>query len=240
MALFRTEGWILREFPFGESSKMLLSFTERRGRIKLIAKGSRRPTSRLRSSLELYTLSDLVLYEREGREFFYVREASPILQPKGVRTDLAKLKFVGKIAQLLEKLLPEGMRLRVLFKELRDALPLILEEDEKGVLYPALHLRILEATGNLPLLERCVKCGCKGELSFFSSEEGGVLCGSCASSGLGFPISRETGKLLQTISKWPLRKLARIRVDIREVERLLRGFTEVQLGVYIPDWGEME
>jgi DNA repair protein RecO (recombination protein O) len=234
MPLLRTEGWILKEFPFGETSKILVAFTRKRGKVKLMAKGSRKPTSKLRSALEPYSLSELVLYEREGREFLYVREATTLLQPREVRKDLKRLSLIAKLTTLLERLLPEGIELQSLYYSIREILPELLvgESDIPLSLYYGLFLKILEAVGNKPVIERCVKCNGTEDILFFSIEEGGVLCKNCAKDR-GTPISQKTLATMKTLIKWPLKEVKKLRIEPKEIEKILIAFSESQLGVQI-------
>jgi DNA repair protein RecO (recombination protein O) len=77
--VYTTDALILKRMDYGEADRILTLFTPGRGKIKAIAKGARRTTSRIAGHVELFTRSQLqlaagrdleVITQGEGREHF--------------------------------------------------------------------------------------------------------------------------------------------------------------------------
>ena len=59
--LYRTEAIILRRADLGEADRLLTIFTPGRGKLRVVAKGARKPTSRKSGHVELFTRSNLLI-----------------------------------------------------------------------------------------------------------------------------------------------------------------------------------
>ena len=68
MSIVKTEGLIIRVMDYLESSKIITCFTPDHGKISLLAKGAKRPKSRLGGSLDLLQHIALVYYQKDTRE----------------------------------------------------------------------------------------------------------------------------------------------------------------------------
>lgn len=66
MRPFSTEAIILRRTNYGEADRVLSLFTPARGKISAIAKGVRKPKSKLAGGLELFALCDVTIIEGRG------------------------------------------------------------------------------------------------------------------------------------------------------------------------------
>ena len=53
--IVQTEGLVLRNFRMSESSKVVIVYTRNFGKVRLVAKGARRPKSKFGASLEPLT-----------------------------------------------------------------------------------------------------------------------------------------------------------------------------------------
>ncbi len=69
--LYRTEAVVLSRMAFGEADRILTIFTPRHGKLRVIAKGVRRPTSRLGPHLEYFAKTSLML--ARGRDLDVVQ-----------------------------------------------------------------------------------------------------------------------------------------------------------------------
>lgn len=238
MPLFRTLGWVIKKIPFRESSEIDVVFTRKRGKVSIVAKGSRRPTSRLRAGLELFTLSQFVLYEKEGKELLYVREANPLKKWEIFRKKRERLEVVSQFALTLHKTLPETVLFPSIFNDINTLLPLLAVSDLKKTknLYFAFLLRLFKALGHRVVLERCAKCGKTEDLIYFSPEEGGTLCRDCSKNAETYPIAQDKRSLFIALGERPLNEVPKLALISKGAERLLYAFAFAQLEVQLPPW----
>ena len=73
MALYRDESIVLRTQKLGEADRIITLLTRRSGRVRAVAKGVRRTSSRFGSRLEPFTHVDLQI--AEGRSLDVVTQA---------------------------------------------------------------------------------------------------------------------------------------------------------------------
>ena len=66
--IVRTDGLVLRTHKMTESSLVVVVYTRAWGKVKLVAKGARRPKSRFGAAFQPITLGSFVYYRKEGRD----------------------------------------------------------------------------------------------------------------------------------------------------------------------------
>ena len=62
MGIYKEEAIVLRSMAYGEADQDLTLFTRGTGKVAAIAKGVRKPSSRLRGAVQLFSHSHLVIY----------------------------------------------------------------------------------------------------------------------------------------------------------------------------------
>lgn len=112
------EGIVLKRRNFGEADRILTVFTKHKGKVKLIAKGVRRPTSRKRGSLELFNY--LKCFIARGRNFDIVTEVDTKDNFASWRKDLLKVGVAYHLAEVVERLTAEHQEHKEVFDLLRD------------------------------------------------------------------------------------------------------------------------
>ena len=60
---FRTQAIILKRRDFGEADRILTVFTPAYGKLDVIAKGARKPTSTKTGHVELFTRTDMLIHK---------------------------------------------------------------------------------------------------------------------------------------------------------------------------------
>ena len=91
MALVRSEGIVLKTYPLGDTSRIVVVYTRDLGLVRLVAKGARKTPGRFGYSLEPLSRSRFVFYHKPERELQMLSQADT-LEPTGSRlADLARL-----------------------------------------------------------------------------------------------------------------------------------------------------
>src|SRR5438309_11364034 len=120
--LYRTPAVILKRSDLGEADRILTLFTRDHGKVRAVAKGIRRTTSRSAGHLEPFTLSDVLF--AVGRDLDVVSQADTLDAHRAVREDLERTTHAYYLAELVDLLTEEHMENRGVF----DALVLGLGE----------------------------------------------------------------------------------------------------------------
>ena len=92
LEITKIKGIIISERPYKESSKLLDMITEEHGVISLIAKGSKRLKSNLRSISSKLTYADFQINYKEGKLSTLI--CADIINPlNNIKNDLLKLSY---------------------------------------------------------------------------------------------------------------------------------------------------
>lgn len=225
--VYRTEALVLRRQDFGEADRLLTVYTPGHGRLRIIAKGVRRPRSRKAGHLELFNRVDLVL--ARGRDLDVITQAEATETYPGVRTDLIRLGYAAYVVELLDCFAVQEEN-RPLYRLLREALERLGEAGEPSIVARYFEMRLLDAVGYRPELFHCVRCGAevRPAAQFFSPREGGAVCPNCGAGGpAARPISLAALKVLRHYQRSGFETVATTAVSERtrsEVEEHMQAY----------------
>jgi DNA repair protein RecO (recombination protein O) len=202
---FKTEAIVLRSIRYGEADRIVHLYTSARGRLGAIAKGSRRPKSRFGGRLEPFFRLDLVLHEGRG-ELMTVTGASTVDGYGALRSDGARIGAAARACDAVLRLLDSAEPNSAAYNLLRSYLDLLDgpqgTEGARPAVALAFRAKLALASGFVPELSSCARCGETEHLSAFSGAAGGVVCASC--EGEGFPLSEEAHLFLVNALGKPL------------------------------------
>src|SRR6266566_1185318 len=102
---YSTEGIILKHTDLGEADRILTLFTPHKGKVRVVAKGVRRPISKKTGHLELLCRSQL--HVALGRNLDIVTQAQSIENFSHLRTDLWHMTCGFYLAELIERFIEE-------------------------------------------------------------------------------------------------------------------------------------
>ncbi len=197
---YRTEAIVLRRKDLGEADRVLTLFTPERGKVRLVAKGIRKPRSRKAGHLELFTCSRLLV--AKGRDLDVISQAETVHAYRPLREDLLRGAYAAYAVELLDKFTPDEQENGELYALLRQMLAWVCEATDLALTTRYYELQLLSLAGFQPQLRQCVAGGEKivAEDQFFAMEEGGVVCPRCADRSPQLhltPVSMSALKLLR-------------------------------------------
>jgi DNA repair protein RecO (recombination protein O) len=217
----------------GEADRIVTFYSRDVGKIRAVAKGVRRTTSRSAGHLEPFTLSDVMF--AVGRELDVISQADTLEAFRAVREDLVLTTHAYYLAELVDLLTEDRMENRAVFDVLVDGLrdlesAISSTDAEARLVLIVFQLRLLEALGYRPELRECVTCRVtiEPERNQFSALMGGVLCPGC---GPRESTARSVGtsvlKLLRFVQHNDGRRSVVVPAPVaREAEVLLRAYAE--------------
>ena len=227
--VYKTEAIVLRTMELGEADRVLTVLTPRLGKLRVIAKGVRRPRSRIGGGLQPF--SDVQLVLAVGRTFDVVTSSSLEDPHLGLRNDLHSTAAAWYLVELVDRFVEGAADSHDAFRLLAQALSALDAGDEvaRGVVARWFELALLDAMGFRPELTRCLECGAdlEPEENAFAPASGGVLCPQCRHAAHGArPVSPDALKILRHLQRSPLVGVLQLRLATslhREVERLLHA-----------------
>ncbi len=119
MRSYRVEGIILKRKDFGETDRILTVFTKHRGKIKIVAKGVRKISSRRAPHVELLNLSIITVHDGK---LPILTEAETIRHYSLLKTDLKKIGYGFYMCELVDGLCAEHQENRAVFNLLEQTL----------------------------------------------------------------------------------------------------------------------
>ncbi len=231
--LYRCDGVVLRRLDYGETDRILTILTDRFGKFRVIAKGVRKPATRLAAHLELFAESRMVL--SRGRDLDIVTGAETLELNVGLRDDLIALGVASHCVELVDRFLADRDENLVVYRALVQALHQLSTGVDARRVARAFEFLLLGEMGVRPELFTCVVCGNPVEAvpNRFSVRGGGVLCADHADSDLGAPLLSLAGqKVMRLLIRGGRAEFLQIPIPDAvndELELVLGSFIKHQL-----------
>ncbi|MGY4690344.1 DNA repair protein RecO [Salibacterium sp. K-3] len=175
--LEKAEGIVLRTFAYGETNSILKLFTREAGRISVMARGAKKPKSRLAAVSQPFVYASFLYYKSTGMKT--LNQGDTIDSFRTIRSDIVRTAYASYLLELLDKLTEENEKNPYLFELLLQLLQRMNEEDDPEVLIRIFEMKMTAQAGIKPVLEECVSCGNKEGTFHFSIKEAGFLCQRC-------------------------------------------------------------
>jgi DNA repair protein RecO (recombination protein O) len=223
--VYKTTGIVLRQRRLGEADKILIILTPNLGKLEAVAKGVRRPRSKLAGHVEPLTHTSFLI--AQGRTLDIVTQAQGIDVFLPLREDLERLGRALYAVELADRFTAERQESYPIFRLLLETLRRLAEQPDLDTVLRYYEMRLLDYAGFRPQLDRCVSCGAALEptTNYWSASGGGVLCpASVAEEELARPLSVNALKVLRLMQGSSFAEVARVAIPpslAAELERHL-------------------
>ena len=178
-----TEAINLKSYNLNDADKILIMYSKDNGLIKGVAKGIKRPKSKLGARMDLLVANSLQLLK--GRSMDTIIQAQTLNNFKKSREDIDKLMFSSYISEL-DMNLGEGTEgiSKDIYELLYKALSRIADSETKKdsmISVIKFQLKLLLFMGFCVELDSCLCCRERvlDEEMYFSSQMGGIICKEC-------------------------------------------------------------
>lgn len=178
-----TDAINLRSYDLSDADKIVLMYSKDRGLIKGVAKGVKRPKSKLGARMDSLIANTLMF--AKGRNLDTICQAQSINTFKDSRQDIDKLMCSSYITEIVSNF---GVEEDPCSKEVYDLLYKALDkisrsETKKDVLIATIkfQLKMMLISGFSLELDSCLCCGERvlNQDMYFSKEMGGIICEEC-------------------------------------------------------------
>jgi DNA repair protein RecO (recombination protein O) len=179
MSLGKSQAVVIGSFPLGESDRVVTFFSREHGKLRGVAKASRRPRSRFTGALELFTIGELVFFDTGKSDLLRIDHFDVVHPLARLRESLDRLGHASWIVECVTRLTadrdPHAALYGLLTRSLR-----AMESAPPGRVAVCFVLRSLDALGQRPRLDRCVECGRRAPFPRARLSEEGLVCETCA------------------------------------------------------------
>lgn len=180
---FTTDAINLKSYPLSECDKILVMYSKEKGLIKGVAKGCKKPKSKLGARMDLLVANRLMCYK--GKNMDTICEAKSLNTFKNNRQNIDKLLYSSYVSEIVNNF---GVEDDPCSGEIYDLLYKTLDKianakDQKEVLIGVIkfQLKMMEISGFGVELDSCLCCREQilAKDMYFSSKMGGVVCEEC-------------------------------------------------------------
>ena len=220
----RTLAVVTSRFRLGEADRVVTLLSPDRGKFKAIAKGVRKPTSRLGGGVEPFAELEVAL--AAGRTFDIVTQVRSRRIWLALRERLKSSAVAWYVAELVERATSEEQPEPQLYDLLMRAWDLLESGASEAVVARWAELGLLDLAGHGPELDRCLDCGrppVEGESLGWDEAGGGIRC---SGHGEGPALTSSALRLLRALRRVPPEELVQLRLPagpLAEADRALRG-----------------
>jgi len=232
--LHRTEGIVIRGTDYGENSKIITIFTEKFGKVGVMARGAKKTGSRHGAVIQLFTYADYMFF-RSGGRMGTLSQGEVLASHRRLREDLLLSARASYLAELTDRLTDDGEPAPGLFGQLRLAFAALEEGKDAQIITHLYEMKMLSHAGYAPNLERCAVCG--GEPSGYavSIRGGGAVCPVCrARDPEAVQMTEKAFKLLSVLARADIGNIGRIEVRPEtkaQLKTVMRGLIDTHIGI---------
>lgn len=241
---------ILNRQAYRENDSLVVVYARELGKLNLLARGTQKLQSKLAGHIEPLTLADILIIPGQG--FDYIASAVTRRAFFGIRRDLNKLYYSGRVLNIFNRLIRPGEPDDRLFfglvgwlellEDFQDQADLAGEfSREQGELFLATFIfKFLAVLGYQPELQRCLVCAreINPGNNYFDLRSGGLVHQDCAAEEQApgqlvdkclLTISSNCVKILRFLLENDLEKINKLRLDkklIKELSVLANNFLD--------------
>ena len=205
MSLYRDTGVVLRVQKLGEADRIITLLTQRHGKVRAVAKGVRRTTSRFGARVEPFAHVDVQFYT--GRSLDVITQVQTLdAFGAGIVGDYQRYTSACAVLETADRLsAEEGEPVLRLYLLVAGALrALAAGERDAALVLDAFLLRAMAFAGWAPAVSECARCNEPGPHRSFSVPAGGSVCPRCRPPGSAAPAVETLGLLDALIhGDWP-------------------------------------
>lgn len=231
-----TEGLIARMVSYGDYDLILTLLTTTQGKISVVARRAKRSRRRYGGGLDLFIIGRAHLKSQYQSGMFYLEqfEGKDDLGSL-IRGDIIKVAQGSYILEIARELWPEGQPEPLGFRIVEKTLRLLAKSQSTPMLLRAFELKILEALGLAPLLNRCACCAARTIFPYaqYDPAQGGMICRRCALGSDRLIVTPRAQQMLLFLQHSSLDQAININADreiICETRRLMASTIRFHLG----------
>jgi DNA repair protein RecO (recombination protein O) len=233
--LQKCEGIIIRTTDYGETNKIITLYTREWGKIGVMARGAKKPKSRLSSITQLFTHGYFLV--QRGTGLGTVQQGEMITSFRSIGEDIFLTAYASYIVELTDKCTEDRKPNPFHFELLFQTLNYLNEGYEPDILMNIYEMKMLNVMGMNPILNQCSVCGSTDGHFSFSIREGGFICHRCLDKDpYHLKLLPATVKLLRLFYYFDLSRLGSISIKEEtksELKKVITAYYEEYSGLQL-------
>jgi DNA repair protein RecO (recombination protein O) len=233
--LQKVEGIVIRTTDYSETNKIVTIYTREWGKVGVMARGAKKPNSRLSAITQLFSYGYFLV--QKGNGLGNMQQGELLSSMRTIREDIILTAYASYILELTDKCTEEKKPNPYMFELLLQTLQYMNEEYDLDILIHIFEMKMLNSLGLYPVLNQCAVCGQTDGHFSFSIRENGFLCHRCLDKDpYHLPISSATVKLLRLFYYFDLSRLGNISVKTetkKEIKKVIDLYYEEYSGLHL-------
>lgn len=180
MAIKKTQAFVLRTHDLRETSLIAHFFSKEFGKVSGVLKGVRADPKKFASTLEPFSLNEIIFYEKRNSELHLVSQCDLINNFSQARSDIFKVGVASIMMELLSSVTAQEDSQPQVFDLVLACLKELENHPDADKILMIFKIKLLALSGFKPHFDSCVSCNNKllGN-SKFSLGMGGMICEKC-------------------------------------------------------------
>ncbi len=179
---YRDEVVVLRTHKLGEADRIVTMLSRRHGKVRAVAKGVRRTSSRFGARLEPFMVADVQLYQ--GRTLDIVQQAESLgSYGAAIVADYDRYTSAHAMVETADRLNEAEATPQQYLLLVGGLRTLSQGGHEPRAVLDSYLLRAMSLSGWAPALDECARCAAAGPHDWFVAPLGGSICADCAPVG---------------------------------------------------------
>lgn len=218
--LEKIDGMVMKTSDYSETHKIVTIFSKKLGKFNAIARGAKKPKSRMAAVTQPFIYAQFFVYVNKGLST--IQQGEIINSNRLIREDIIKTAYAAYVAELTDKIMEEKEPDLYIFNQFQYTMNYIAENEEAEIPVMMYEMKLYKKGGFAPTINRCVNCGGNEIPMSFSLNEGGLLCSRCRHvDPESLLLPKAIIKLLYVLSEVGLERVNNISVK-EENKQLLR------------------
>lgn len=231
LSVFKSKAIVIKTLDFKESDKLIWLFTEKLGKISVVAKGAKKSKSKFLSLSLPFCFGNFVVFR--GKNLYTLSEGEIITSFQSLLEDLDSLTYASYLCELIDIAMIEEESNRNLFK---DFITVFYFIENKAVDYDllmrAFEIKLITYSGYNLNLDSCVLCREKIKKSnFIDLKFLGGVCEKCSRNS-GYSISYSTYNALKYLVKAPLENIYKLTLTKENKEELYKLLLSIIIDIF--------
>jgi DNA repair protein RecO (recombination protein O) len=231
----KIEGIVIRTTDYGETNKIVTIFSRELGKISAMARGAKKPKSRLSAVSQPFTYGYFLI--QIGSGLGTLQQGEILSSMREIREDIFLTAYASFVVELTDKATEEKKNNPYLFEMLYQTLRYMNEGVDPEILALMYQTKMLPVLGLYPNFDECVICRQSNTFVAFSVREGGFLCPFHAEQDpYCIPMSEAASKLLRLFYHFDLNRLGNVSVKDetkRQIRTALNAYYDEYGGIYL-------
>lgn len=228
--LKEVEGIIVREIPYGETSKIIHVYTIE-GIISIMCKGAKSLKSPFRATTLKFTYGKFNIYYKENK--LLTLSSVDIINPLSkIKNDIVLLSYLNYMTELTTQVLKQTTD--NLYEDFINAILKIELGLDPLVIANILEIKYLDNLGVGLNLDSCVSCGSKVNIITIDGDRGGYICSNCYQNEM--IVDKKTIELLRMYYYVDIKSISKLKISDKvknEINHFLNVYYDRYTGLYL-------